>query len=93
MTSDQYARLKDIVAGALSERDEHRSAYLQVRCGADAAMFLEAESWLAAAVEAERLYESPTLLIAGNDLTFEVLEGVDATAEDDIAILVVERTA
>ena len=83
MTSDQYARLKDIVAGALSERDEHRSAYLRARCGVDATLLLEAESWLAAAVEAERLYECPTLLIAGNDLTFEAFEGIDATAEDD----------
>ena len=51
MTSDQYARLKDIVAGALSERDEHRSAYLRARCGADATLLLEAEAWLVAAVE------------------------------------------
>ena len=66
MTHEEYARLKDIVAGALARPDAERAAYVSARCGPDATIRVEAESLLAAAVRAASLYEDPTLLIAGS---------------------------
>ena len=78
MTSAEYARLKEIVAGALARPDSDRLAYLAAQCGDDATIRVEAESLLAAAVRAAPLYEDPTLLIAGDNLTVDALEELDA---------------
>ena len=77
MTSEQYARLKDIVAGALARSDSDRSAFISSQCGADESIRVEAESLLAAALRATAMYEDPTLLIAGDDLTLEALTDLD----------------
>ena len=71
---EDYARLKGIVAGALSRPGPDRSAYLVEQCGSDLAGCREAESLLAAAVRAASFYEEPTLLIAGARVTFEALD-------------------
>lgn len=73
MTSNDYARLKEIVAGALSRPDADRQAYVLARCGPDGATRVEAESLLAAAIRAAPLYEDPALLIAGACITLDAL--------------------
>ena len=73
MTSAEYARLKDIVAGALARPDSERLAYLAAQCGGDTTIRIEAESLLAAAIRAAPLYEDPTLLIAGENVTLDAL--------------------
>ena len=77
MTSAEYARLKEIVAGALACSDADRSAYLSAQCGADAVVRMEAESLLAAALRASAMYEDPTLLIDGSGVTLGVLGDPD----------------
>jgi len=77
VTSAEYARLKEIVAGALAQPDSNRSAYLAAQCGADATIRFEAESLLASALRAEALYEEPTLLIAGDGVTLDALDQLD----------------
>jgi eukaryotic-like serine/threonine-protein kinase len=74
MTSAEYARLKEIVAGALAQPDSDRSAYLAAQCGADATIRFEADSLLASALRAARLYEDPTLLIDGDGVRLDALE-------------------
>ena len=81
MTSAEYARLKEIVAGALAQPDSNRSAYLATQCGADATVRFEAESLLASALRAAPMYEDPTLLIAGDGLTLDALERFDDVFE------------
>jgi hypothetical protein len=65
LTRDEYARLKRIVGGALSQSVERRGSYLDTACGSDAALRGEAEWLLAAALEAAPLYEAPSLSISG----------------------------
>ena len=77
MTSVEYARLKEIVAGALAQPDSHRSAYLAAQCGADAHIRFEAESLLASALRAAPFYEDPTLLIAGDGVTLAAFAQLD----------------
>jgi serine/threonine protein kinase len=77
-----YARLKEIVAGALAQPADDRAAFLAIECGADAPTHLEAESLLAAAVHAAALYEDPLLLIEGATVSFEALQHVDAAVEE-----------
>ena len=74
MTTAEYARLKEIVAGALACPDADRPAYLAAQCGADATIRVEAESLLASALRAAPLYEDPTLLIAGDGVTLDAFE-------------------
>ncbi|NOT26879.1 MAG: protein kinase [Acidobacteria bacterium] len=80
MTRDEYARLKQIVAGALSQPEPGRSAYLTAQCGSDSTTRSEVESLLAAADRAAALYEDPTLLVEGIRITIEALEDVDSLA-------------
>ena len=81
MTSAEYARLKEIVAGALACSDSDRSAYLAAQCEGDATIRVEAESLLAAAIRAAPLYEDPTLLIAGDNVTLDALGQLDDAFE------------
>ena len=87
MTRDEYARLKEIVAGALSRSAAERSAYLTARCGPDITTRSEVESLLAAADLAAPLYEDPTLLVEGIRITFEALEDMDPLAPPLVAPL------
>jgi tetratricopeptide (TPR) repeat protein len=77
VTSDEYARLKQIVAGALAQPDADRAAYVSAQCGSESTIRIEAESLLAAAVRAASLYEDPTLLIEGSGVTLEALEHLE----------------
>ena len=92
MTSAEYARLKEIVAGALAQPDSNRSAYLAAQCGADASIRFEAESLLASALRAAALYEDPTLLIAGDGVTLDALELLDDAFEGTARYVVRRRT-
>jgi hypothetical protein len=74
MNRDEYARLKQIVAGALACPDAERSIFLSEHCGVDSTLRVEAESLLAAAVRAATLYEDPTLLVGGNPIPEDVLD-------------------
>jgi hypothetical protein len=85
---DDYARLKTIVAGALSQPIADRQAYLTAQCGSDAATRIEAESLLDAAVRASPLYEDPMLLVAGTGVTFQALDHVDGVALPFVPALV-----
>ena len=80
MNPDQYARIKDIVAEALSRPDGERLAYLRVQCGVDPIAQAEAESLLDAAVHAAPMFQHPTLSVGGRPLTSASLErlGVEA---------------
>jgi predicted Ser/Thr protein kinase len=80
VTRDEYARLKHIVAGALSRPGAERSAYLSAQCGPDGPTRIEVESLLAAADRAAPLYEDPTLLIQGAMVTLDALGDVEAAA-------------
>ena len=91
MTSAEYARLKEIVAGALAQPDSNRSAYLAAQCGADASIRFEAESLLASALRAAALYEDPTLLIAGDGVTLDALELLDDAFEGTARYVVRRR--
>jgi hypothetical protein len=75
VTREEYARLKEIVAGALERPDAERAAYLLAACGSDAAVRREAESLLASAVQAAGCFEDPTLLVGGACLTPDVFAG------------------
>jgi len=81
VTSAEYARLKEIVAGALARPDSDRLAYLAAQCGGDATIRIEAESLLAAVLKAAPLYEDPTLLIAGDNVTLDALGPLDDAFE------------
>jgi hypothetical protein len=72
-----YARLKYIVAEALSRPVTARQAYLDAQCGSNATVRREAESLLAATIRAAPLYEDPALLIAGAGLTFGALDHLE----------------
>ena len=85
VTRDEYARLKRIVVGALSQPEHDRVAYLTAQCGSDNATRSEVESLLAAADRAAPLYEDPTLLVEGIRITFEALGDVDSVARPVVA--------
>ena len=78
MTADDYARLKEVVAGALSRPAADRPAYVAAACGHDAIMRVEVESLLAATIRAASLYEDPVLLVAGAGVTIAALGDVEA---------------
>ena len=69
MNPDQYARIKDIVAEALSRPEGERGAYLQAACGSDPMTQAEAESLLAAAVQASTLFQNPSISIGDQRLS------------------------
>lgn len=77
VTADDYARLKAIVAGALSRPVTDRPAYVDAQCGGDAALRAEAESLLTASVSAAPLFEDPALLVAGDRIMIDALAGVE----------------
>ncbi len=72
MDRDEYAQLKDIVAGALSQSQGDLASYLDARCCGGASR-TEVESLLAATLRAAPLYENPTLLVAGVRVTQDAL--------------------
>jgi eukaryotic-like serine/threonine-protein kinase len=75
-----YARLKDIVAGALARPATDRASYVTGLCGPDGGTRIEVESLLAAALQAADLFEEPTLLVDGARVTLDALEHVDGVA-------------
>jgi eukaryotic-like serine/threonine-protein kinase len=91
VTSAEYARLKEIVSGALAQPDSNRSAYLAAQCGADATIRVEAESLLASALRAAPLYEDPTLLIAGDGVTLAAFAQLDDSFEGTARYVVRRR--
>jgi hypothetical protein len=52
VTRDEYARLKEIVAGALAQPATGRPAYVIARCGPDVTLRIEVESLVTAALQA-----------------------------------------
>ena len=91
MTSDEYARLKHIVAGALSQAAADRTRYLTEQCGADTRLRAEAHSLLLAAVRAEALYEAPALTVNGAAISLDCLESEAEEAFEGTARYVVRR--
>ena len=77
-----WSQVKDIVAGALSQPESERAAYLNEQCGADTAMRSEVESLLAAAVQAADLYEDLTVLVAGEPMTSDALADLAPETRD-----------
>jgi serine/threonine protein kinase len=77
VTRDEYARLKEIVAGALAQPATGRPAYVIARCGPDVTLRIEVESLVTAALHAAPMYEEPTLLVGGSRVTLGALEAVD----------------
>ena len=65
MTRDEWERVKDVVAGALSQPESGRRAYVAEQCGSDGAIRQQVESLLAAATAAAELYESGVLSVDG----------------------------
>jgi hypothetical protein len=74
MKPGEYARIKGIVADALARPDAERRAYLGTRCGADPVTLAEAESLLAAAVQAAPMFSHPAITVGGLLLTSAPLE-------------------
>ncbi len=71
VTRDEWARIKGIVSGALTQPIPDRSAYVSAQCAGDDVLRQAVESLLAAVVAAADLYEDPTVLTDGSRPTVQ----------------------
>lgn len=80
MTRDQYARMKEIVVGALARHEVDQSAFVQDRCGSDVELRREVEALLPFVQQAAGLFEAPALSAAGLPLTTDALEAIGSVS-------------
>src|SRR5262245_3050516 len=76
MSGADWARVKGLVSGALSEPEEARAAYLAAHSGSDVELLQEAESLLAATHEAAVLFEEPSVRVGGSRVALDPIGNV-----------------
>ncbi len=74
VTRDEWARIKEIVSGALARPVPERAAYVAAECAANETLRQAVDSLLAASVQAADLYEDPTVLTAGTRPTVQAFQ-------------------
>jgi serine/threonine protein kinase/TolB-like protein/Tfp pilus assembly protein PilF len=79
MTREEWRRVKDIAAAVLAEDRPNRAPVIDALCGSDSALRAEVESLLGSVEASEKLFESPTLLIAGAGAALETLHGFETS--------------